>query len=51
MKRKILSAVSAMAVFMSMMPVYASAVDGRKVRVIVENSTLSQENGAAWNGV
>ncbi len=36
---------------MSMMPVYASAVDGRKVRVIVENSTLSQENGAAWNGV
>ena len=40
-----------MAVFMSMIPVYASAVDGQKVRVIVENNTLSKENGAVWNGV
>ena len=52
MKKKILSAVSAMAVFMSMLPVYASAVDdGAKVRVIVENSNLSKESGAVWDGI
>ena len=51
MKRKILSAVSAVAVFMSMVPVYANAVDGQKVRVIVENNTLSEANGASWRGV
>lgn len=51
MKKKILAAVSAAAVIMAALPIYASAADSAKVRVIVENSTLSKESGADWEGI
>ena len=36
---------------MSSMPIYASAADNPKVRVIVENGNLSKESGAGWDGI
>ena len=48
---KILSVAGAMAVLMSSMPIYASAADNPKVRVIVENGNLSKESGAGWDGI
>ena len=48
---KILSVAGALAVLMAGMPVYAGAVDGQKITVIVENNTLSEENGAKWEGM
>lgn len=49
---KVLSILSAGAFFMSALPIYASAAESKgKVRVIVENSTLSTADGANWDGV
>ena len=48
---KILSVASAAAVLMASMPLYASAADSPKVRVIVENGNLSKESGAGWDGI
>ena len=48
---KILSVASALAVLMASMPIYASAVESQKVRVIVENGTLSKDSGANWDGI
>ncbi len=49
---KLLSLTGAAAVMVTALPISTYAAEPKgQVRVIVENSTLSQENGAVWEGV
>ena len=48
---KILSAAGAAALLMSSVPLYAGATDSKEVTVIIQNDTLSEENGAQWEGM
>ena len=48
---KILSVAGAIAVLTASMPICSSAVEDQKVRVIVENGTLSKDSGANWDGI
>ena len=48
---KFLSVLASVAIILPPVPVYPDKTDTPKVTVIVENGTLSEENGAKWEGM
>lgn len=48
---KFLSVLASVAIVLPPVPVYPDKTDTPKVTVIVENGTLSEENGAKWEGM